>query len=97
MLPKNYPLGNRSRSPDIARQLKIWVAQHFDVGEDGFVSVMELKCSVPDCPPAETVLLAFRGDGATFEGRVHAALQDVRETDIIVAFREPRRVDGPKG
>jgi hypothetical protein len=70
--------------------------QNFDIGEEGFVSVMELKCAAVGCPPAETVMLAFRGDGATFEARVHVPLQEITEADIIEVFRAPRRVDGLK-
>ena len=87
-----YTLGNRTRSPDVIRRVKAWIAQHFDVGSDGLVSVMELQCAAVGCPPAQTVMLVFRGDGETFETRVHAACADITEADIAEALWTPRRM-----
>jgi hypothetical protein len=87
-----YTLGNRPPPSDVTRQVKDWVARHFEVDADGLVSVMELKCGAPDCPPVQTVMLVFRSDGEIFEARVHAPCADVTEAEIAEAVWTPRRI-----
>ena len=74
---------NRKR-PDAnaARNLKKIVAEQFELPDDTTLSVAELNCHEPGCPPVETVITARSPDGTTNDWRVAKAIADIRETDI---------------
>lgn len=40
-----------------AREIKAWARELFGLPDDAVVSVNELACHVPGCPPKETVVL----------------------------------------
>lgn len=42
-----------------ARAIKAWTRELLALGDDVVVSVNELSCALPDCPPAETAGLIF--------------------------------------
>ena len=74
---------NRKR-PDAnaVRNLKKIVAEQFELPDDTTLSVAELNCHEPGCPPTETVITARSPDGTTADWRVAKAIADIRETDI---------------
>ena len=74
---------NRKR-PDanVLRNLKKIVAKQFTLSDDTTLSVAELNCHEPGCPPTETVITARSPDGKTTDWRVAKAIADIQETDI---------------
>ena len=74
---------NRKR-PDanVVRDLKKIVAKQFKLSDDTTLSVAELNCHEPGCPPSETVITARSPDGTTTDWRVAKAIADIQETDI---------------
>ena len=74
---------NRKR-PDAntVRNLKKIVAEQFELPDDTTLSVAELNCHEPGCPPTETVITARSPDGTTTDWRVAKAIADIQETDI---------------
>ena len=74
---------NRKR-PDanVVRDLKKIVAKQFKLPDDTTLSVGELNCHEPGCPPTETVITARSPDGTTTDWRVAKAIADIQETDI---------------
>ena len=74
---------NRKR-PDAnaLRNLKKIVAEQFELPDDTTLSVAELNCLEPGCPPTETVITARSPDGTTTDWRVAKAIDDIQETDI---------------
>ena len=38
------------------RQIKAWTQVRFSLGEEDVVSVAELACTLPGCPPVDTVV-----------------------------------------
>lgn len=64
-----------------AREIKTWTREVFDLPEDAVVSVSELACHVPGCPPKETVvLMMFRNE--TLQISVHKAMGELTKVDI---------------
>lgn len=64
-------LGPRSRTdPDATRRIKAWARERW--GDDIGVTVSELRCTEPGCPPLETVVVIAPADGPTFQLKVHA-------------------------
>lgn len=71
---------------DKARGIKTWAREVFDLPEDAVVSVNELACHVPGCPPKETVVLMMFQD-QTVQLSLHKAILDVTRQDMQSAFR----------
>ncbi len=74
---------NRKR-PDAnaVRNLKKIVAEQFELPNDTTLSVAELNCHEPGCPPTETVITARLPDGTTTDWRVTKPVAGIQETDI---------------
>lgn len=68
-----------------ARAIKSWARQLLKVPDDAVVSVSELACHVPGCPPKETVILVMQGK-ETVQASIHKPMMDVREEDVAHAF-----------
>lgn len=68
-----------------AREIKNWTRKVFDLPEDAVVSVSELACHVPGCPPKETVVLMMV-KAQTVQISIHKAMHDLTEDDIEHAF-----------
>lgn len=56
---------------DTRRQLKTWVAQALALPEDLSISISQLQCHEPGCPPVETVITVLDQPPRTY--RIHAA------------------------
>ncbi|MBB3399344.1 MULTISPECIES: hypothetical protein [unclassified Rhizobium] len=68
-----------------ARAIKQWSRDAFRLGDADAVFVNELACSVPGCPPKETVIVIMSAGRSTRQISVHKAMVDVTEQDIAEA------------
>ncbi|MCZ4093328.1 hypothetical protein [Sinorhizobium psoraleae] len=68
-----------------ARAIKQWTREALMLCDDAVVSVNELACHLPGCPPKETVVLVMQG-ARTLQVSIHKAMQDLTEDDIAFAF-----------
>lgn len=67
-------------APDVTRRLKSWARERW--GDNIEVTVAELRCTEPGCPPLETVLVISPPGSPTFQHKVHRAAADVTRTDL---------------
>lgn len=72
------------------RQLKDLATRLLDVAEGEVVMVTELACLEPGCPPVETVL-AVLGTRPARQLKIHKAIPDVTEADVIAALASNHR------
>lgn len=80
------PLARNGKSViSTARSIKSWVRERLTLPDEAVVSVSELACHVPGCPPKETVILVMQGT-QTVQASVHKQMKDVTEDDIAHAF-----------
>ncbi|OJF89772.1 hypothetical protein [Pararhizobium antarcticum] len=80
------PLARRGSSiVDSARALKSLTRGILALADDVVVSVSELACHVPGCPPRETVILVMQGV-ETLQISIHKPMADVTEDDLLEAF-----------
>ena len=78
------PFGSRTRAdPGRASEIKRWAASAFRLGEDDSVMVTELRCTEPGCPPLETVIALLGVSGPTRQYKLHKAVAEVTEADVI--------------
>ena len=69
--------------------LKKLVAESLKLSEDTILSVAELTCHEPGCPPVETVITARKTDGEQKNWRIAKPISEIKEADInkmIVEF-----------
>jgi nitrate reductase delta subunit len=56
----------KKRQEDPARHLSIanireWARQRFSLGDDDTITVTEIECAAPGCPPLETIIVFWVG------------------------------------
>ena len=66
--------------PEQIRQLKAWVHEALDISADIPVSISQLACHEPDCPPVETVIAIMTQPPQQF--KLHRPLCDIGQSDI---------------
>lgn len=71
-----------------AAAIKGWTRQALALDEHIVISISELTCTQPGCPPQITVALVLIPDAA-FKITVHKPIVDVTENDVIEASRDP--------
>jgi hypothetical protein len=69
---------------DHARQIKQWVRSALSLPDGAAVSVNELACHIPGCPPKETVILVMDAT-AIRQASLHKPLSDITAEDIRLA------------
>lgn len=63
-------------------RLEDWTRARFALGHDATVMVSELLCSVPGCPPIETVVAFWLEDGKRHHFKVFKPMVGVSEDDL---------------
>ena len=81
-------LFTRRPAPGRAGMVKGWVTGRLGLTEADLVTIAELACHEPGCPPVETVVTVHRADGGRRDWRVHKALAEIEETDVQKALAE---------
>ena len=72
--------------PEQIRQLKAWVHEALDISTDIPVSISQLACHEPDCPPVETVIAIMTRPPQQF--KLHRPLCDIGQSDIHALQKE---------
>jgi hypothetical protein len=62
------------------------VREELDLGDDDTITVSEMACSKPGCPPTETVISIFPAGEETYLIRVCKAIADVEPMDVLTAL-----------
>ena len=72
------------KKPNIeaTRNLKLLFIKKYELPETTILSVAELNCHEPDCPPTETVITARSEDGLTKNWRIHKPIEEIVEADV---------------
>lgn len=91
------PLSRNPRLPEATALLKDWTRTALELGDDAVISINELACSQPDCPPRETVLLVLRMDAPALRLSIHKAIIDVTAEDVTTASLNGADILLPKG
>jgi nitrate reductase delta subunit len=62
-------------------QVRAWTRARFKLGEDDTILVSEVSCQVPGCPPLETVVAFWTGQGR-HHFKVFKPVAEVVEDDL---------------
>lgn len=71
----------------IAR-IRDWTRDALALDEAVLISVNELACPEPGCPPRETIILVMPKEAAPIRARIHKAMAEVTAGDVRTAFAE---------
>ena len=64
------------------RNLKLLISNKYKLSDNTIISIAELSCHEPDCPPIETVITVRYENGSMNNWRVAKPISEVEETDI---------------
>ncbi|MEO4043472.1 hypothetical protein AAFN47_17905 [Hoeflea sp. CAU 1731] len=74
--------------PEHAAKIKSWVRQALRLDKDTVISVNDLACNQPDCPPRVTVVLVLQKDAPARKFEIHKALLETNEQDVLSAITD---------
>jgi len=66
--------------PAQIRQLKTWIYQLLEIDPEIPVSISQLRCTEPDCPPIETVIAVMTSPAQQY--KIHKPIAEIEYTDI---------------
>ena len=74
------------KRPDAAAvgRVKEQIANHLGLSQDYTITVAELRCHEPGCPPIDTVFTARHVDGAVRSWRIPKPVKDITANDIKI-------------
>lgn len=78
------PRGGEGYAEALMR-IRTWTRAVIPEG-DPVISVTELACAEPGCPPRETVILVMWSGEPAWKLRVHKAVIDVTDDDVRIAL-----------
>ena len=64
------------------RNLKIIISEKYNIPENSTLSIAELACQEPNCPPIETIITERNENGKVRNWRIAKPINDIQETDI---------------
>lgn len=81
--------GRPKRDAALIRQVKAWAYDCLPISSEAIVSVMELECHEPGCPPLETVIAAMEQGKETRQWKFHKPMPDVTHADVAEFAEKP--------
>ena len=73
---------NRRPSSGHAGSVKTWVIERLGLDDSDLVTVAELVCHEPDCPPVETLISVYDIDGNRRDWRMHKSIAEITKSDV---------------
>ena len=64
------------------RNLKLIISEKYNIPENSILSIAELACHEPNCPPIETIITERNENGKVRNWRIAKPINDIQETDI---------------
>lgn len=73
-------------APGRAAEVKGWTADGLRLSEADLVTVAQLTCHEPECPPVETVITVQAGNNKRRVWRIPKPLAEVEQFDVVLAL-----------
>jgi len=68
------------------RQVKEWIYQALKLDEEIPISLSQLQCTEPNCPPLETVIAVMKNPVEQY--KIHKPIAEIEYTDITELIKE---------
>jgi hypothetical protein len=75
-------------SSEQLKQLKTWVYQILSLDDSVPISVSQLTCTEPGCPPLETVIAVMTQPPQTY--KIHQSAVEIEQADVVKALTGKR-------
>ena len=69
-------------NPPAVGRIKDLIKHNLDLPETTILSVVELTCHEPGCPPTETIITAHAEDNSRRDWRINKPISEISEKDI---------------
>jgi len=78
----SFSLGKQSQkaSSQKNKQIKQWIYQALQIDDDVSISLSQLQCTEPGCPPIETVINVMTNPIQQY--KIHKSIAEIEYTDI---------------
>ncbi len=76
-----------------ASDVRGWVRDRFSLPPETVVLVAELSCTVPGCPPVETVIAFWEGEERRYRIKIFKPLAAVIRDDLPPGWLKPALLD----
>jgi hypothetical protein len=90
-LERSFPDGG---AVSAVENIQAWTRARFKLETGTPVLVAEVACRVPFCPPLETAVAFWTGDGARHQFRLYKPLAEIAYDDIGWLIGSPAAHDG---
>jgi hypothetical protein len=71
--------------PAKVQQLKTWIYELLNLDPEITVSISQLQCKEPGCPPIETAITVLTKPTQQF--KVHKAIDEIEQADLMQALQ----------
>lgn len=75
-----FSQGKPKADPEKIRDIKSWVYRILEIDSGIPISISQLACKKPGCPPMETVIAVMSTPAQQY--KIHKTVNDIDETDI---------------
>ncbi|MBE9168297.1 hypothetical protein IQ238_12500 [Pleurocapsales cyanobacterium LEGE 06147] len=71
---------NSKAAPEKVQQVKTWISELFNLDEKVTISLNQLRCHEPNCPPIETVIAIMEQPSRQY--KIHKSIIEIEQSDI---------------
>ncbi|NJK52708.1 MAG: hypothetical protein HC936_07540 [Leptolyngbyaceae cyanobacterium SU_3_3] len=71
--------------PAKVQQLKAWIYELLNLDQEITVSISQLQCKEPGCPPIETAIAVLTQPTQQF--KIHKAINEIEQADLMQALQ----------
>jgi len=84
----SFSLGRQSQeaSSEKTKQIKQWIYQALQIDDEISISLSQLQCTEPGCPPVETVINLMTNPVQQY--KIHKSIAEIEYTDINLLSSE---------
>lgn len=82
MFKEKFMFERKKINSEITRKVKMLIQEQFDLSEDTLISLSELNCHEPSCPPQETVITTRAINGVSCIWRIAKPMSEINIGDI---------------
>jgi len=72
--------------PEKVQQIKTWIYELLKLNPDTPISIIQLRCTEPGCPPLETAIAVMTVPTKTY--KIHRSIAEIGFTDIANALQQ---------
>ena len=73
---------SKKKNPEITRKIKMLIQEQFNLTDDTLISLSELNCHEPNCPPTETVITTRALNGESCIWKIAKPISEIKIEDI---------------